>query len=60
MIVSCLIAGPIWVSVSAVSQTRVGVAELTDANGMARSIKIKFEAGPGDGLLRPGEVLVVD
>ena len=54
------IAGPLWASVSAVSQTRVGVAERKNANGMARSFKIIIETGLGYGLLRPREVLVVD
>ena len=55
-----LIAGPVWASVSAVSQTETGVAERDSANGMAKSFKIILETGPGYGLLRLGEVLVVD
>ena len=55
-----LIAGPVWASVSAVSQTETGVAERDNANGMAKIFKIILETGPGYGLLRPGEVLVVD
>lgn len=55
-----LIAGPLWASVSAVIQTETGVAERDNANGIAISFKIILETGPGYGLLRPGEVLVVD